>query len=113
MGAAFRSLLIPGLGQFYNEKKFKGLCVAACEGVLIYLIYNENKKIGDLDSEDPLRSDYKERRNTMGWWLFSVVGISAVDAYVDAYLDKFNADMDISVTGFHKGYNGLSVRFGF
>lgn len=112
-GAALRSLLIPGLGQFYNEKRFKGLCVVACEGVLLYLIYNENKKIGDLESDDPILSDYRERRSTLGWWFFSAVGLSVVDAYVDAYLDKFNADMDISVSGYYKGFNGLSVRFGF
>lgn len=66
-----------------------------------------------MESNDPLRTDYREKRDTLQWWFFSAVGLSAIDAYVDAYLDKFNADMDISVSGSYKGFNGLSVRFGF
>ena len=108
-GAALRSLLIPGLGQFYNEKRFKGLSVAAGEGVLLYLIYNENKKIGDIESSDPVRAGYREKRATLQWWFFFAVGLSAVDAYVDAYLDKFNADMDISVSF----YGMLSLNYNF
>ena len=108
IGAAIRSLLIPGLGQIYNGKKVKAVLAAAGEGVLIYSIYNENKKFNDTNDVK-----YRERRNTFQWWFVFVLGISAVDAYVDAYLDRFNENMNISLTNFNNEYLffNLSVRF--
>ena len=108
IGAAIRSLLIPGLGQIYNGKKMKAVLAAGGEGILIYSIYNENKKFNDTKDVK-----YRERRNTLQWWFVFVLGISAVDAYVDAYLDRFNENMNISITNLDSEYVffSLFVRF--
>jgi hypothetical protein len=110
VGAAFRSIIAPGWGQFYNGKKTKGFLAIAGEGILGYAIYNQNKKFRDTDLEDSVRNDYRERRDTLQWWLFFAVGLSAVDAYVDAYLYKFNKKMDVSYAEFQNGIKGFSIR---
>jgi len=108
IGASVRSLLIPGLGQIYNGKKMKALLAATGEGILIYSIYDNNKKFNDTKEVK-----YRKRRNTLQWWFVFVLGLSAVDAYVDAYLDRFNENMDISSGGFNNEYVYLNllVRF--
>jgi len=108
IGASVRSLLVPGLGQIYNGKKVKALLAAAGEGILIYSIYDNNKKFNDTKEVK-----YRERRNTLQWWFVFILGLSSVDAYVDAYLDRFNEDMDISCGGFNNEYVYLNllVRF--
>lgn len=108
IGAAVRSLLIPGLGQIYNGKKAKALLAAAGEGILIYSIYNNNKKFNDTKEVK-----YRKRRNTLQWWFIFVLGLSAVDAYVDAYLERFDENMNISFGGFNNEYIHLNlcVRF--
>ncbi len=108
IGAAVRSLLIPGLGQIYNGKKAKYLLAAAGEGILIYSIYNNNKKFNDTKEVK-----YRKRRNTLQWWFVFVLGLSAVDAYVDAYLERFDENMNISFGGFNNEYIHLNlcVRF--
>jgi TM2 domain-containing membrane protein YozV len=103
LGAAVRSLFVPGLGQIYNEKKVKAFLAFTGEGVLIYSIFNENKKYNDTND-----TKYRDKRNTLQWWLFFVIGLSVVDAYVDAYLDRFNEDMNISFNG--KSFN-LFIKF--
>jgi len=103
LGAAVRSLFVPGLGQIYNEKKVKAFLAFTGEGVLIYSIFNENKKYNDTND-----TKYRDKRNTLQWWLFFVIGLSVVDAYVDAYLDRFNEDMNIYFNG--KSFN-LFIKF--
>ena len=107
-GAAIRSLIIPGLGQIYNDKKLKAFFAASCEGILLYSIYDKNNKFNDTGN-----TKYRETRNTLEWWLFLMLGISAVDAYVDAYLDKFNEKMSISLAYLNKkSINvNLSIKF--
>ena len=70
LGAAIRSLIIPGLGQIYNDKKLKASIAAACEGILLYSIYDENNKFNDTGN-----TKYRERRNTLEWWFFFILGI--------------------------------------
>ena len=107
MGAAIRSILVPGLGQHYNGKKLKAVLAVAGEGTLIYLIFNDNKKFKDTND-----ISYRDRRNTLQWWFLFVLGVSAVDAYVDAYLDGFDNNMSISFDNSiqHPCLN-LSIRF--
>ncbi|MFC1563183.1 DUF5683 domain-containing protein, partial [candidate division KSB1 bacterium] len=107
-GAAIRSLLIPGLGQIYNGKKLKAFLAAASEGILIYSVYYENKKFND--TNDII---YRDRRNTLEWCFLFVLGISVVDAYVDAYLDRFNEEMSISFAGFNKEFMSVSLSLKF
>lgn len=113
MGAALRSLVIPGLGQFYNEKRLKGIFVIAGETALLYAIYNENRKFRDEKYDEVERSNFRERRDTLQWWFLFAIGASAVDAYVDAYLDKFNQEMNISYIRSQSGMNGLQVSYRF
>jgi len=106
MGAAMRSILVPGLGQLYNGKKLKAVLVVTSEGILIYSIINENKKFND--TKDAI---YRNRRNTFEWWLLFVLGVSAIDAYVDAYLHRFDENMNISFNGLQRFCLNLSIRF--
>jgi len=111
-GAAVRSLLVPGLGQVYNGKKAKAFLAAAGEGFLIYSIYNENKKYNAADN-DKERERYRDRRSTFEWWFLFILGISAVDAYVDAYLDRFEENMNISLYGFNDKHISLNLSVKF
>jgi len=81
-----RSVLLPGWGQYYNGKKFKGTLIAAAEvsSVVAFFI-----RRGQIDNKTrPVGQPPK--RN---FFLISTIGIiffSAVDAFVDAHLDGFD-----------------------
>ena len=84
--AMIRSLVLPGWGQFYNGKKFKGSLVAAAEvgSVVAFFVRRDqiNKEVRPV-GEPPKRNFY----------LLSSIGIvfySVVDAFVDAHLDDFD-----------------------
>jgi hypothetical protein len=84
--AMARSLALPGWGQFYNGKKFKGTLVAAVEvgSAVAFFIrrYQINKEV-EVVGQPPKRNLF----------LLSTIGVvfySVVDAFVDAHLDGFD-----------------------
>lgn len=105
-GALLRSLLFPGWGQFYNHRYAKGLGSFLIESALIVELTKRWQKADQLwkksrsyppDSEG--RRIYQEkyidaetRRNTYIWWTSGFILLSALDAYVDAYLFGFRKD---------------------
>jgi len=95
-GAMFRSLVFPGWGQWYNEKKLKSLLVFSAEAACVVAYRNEDSRMKNSTSESE-REYYRDERNKYAWWLGGVIIYSMLDAYVDAYLDKFNVRMDINV----------------
>ncbi len=94
-GAMIRSLIIPGWGQWYNNKKVKAIVVFGAEtGVLINSIYlNQMKQKSTTDWE---REYYINNRNLSNWWLVGIVLFSLADAFVDAHLSDFDESPDLS-----------------
>ena len=60
-------------------------------GSIIYFAVHETHKYDKYGDERA-----HKRRNTFYWWAFFLHLASIMDAYVDAYLDRFNEDMRIS-----------------
>lgn len=84
--AMVRSLALPGWGQFYNGKKFKGTLVAVAEvgsAVAFFVRRDQLSKEVSVAGQPPKRNFY----------LLSTIGVvfySVVDAFVDAHLDGFD-----------------------
>jgi len=90
-GAALRSLFVPGWGQWYNKKYWKSGFVALAETALLAEIINYHNKFKDTHNVH-----YRDKRNTLQWWLTVTILFSVADSYVDAFLDRFNEQMEIS-----------------
>lgn len=94
-GAMLRSLALPGWGQFYNGKWFKGVLAIGVEtGLVINAIYLDaqlDKSTHPLDQEF-----YRNNRNLSFWWLGATILLSMMDAYVDAHLYHFDESTDLS-----------------
>ncbi len=88
-GAAFRSLAIPGWGQYYNGQKIKAALALAAElgeiGTAIYWNVQAN-------GTDDARAQfiYRDYRNQALWFLAGTILVSMLDAYVDAHLFDFD-----------------------
>lgn len=94
-GALIRSLVFPGLGQWYNGKKLKAVAVFLGEtGLLANAIYLNQKLVKSKTEYE--REYYINNRNLSVWWLIGVMLYSAADAYVDAHLSDFDESPDLS-----------------
>jgi hypothetical protein len=95
-GAMLRSLIIPGWGQFYNGKWFKGILVGGAELGLITnaVILNQYAARSTTLME---REFYQNNRNLSFWWLGAVILYSIGDAFVDAHLYKFDEAPNLTV----------------
>ncbi|MFQ6002208.1 MAG: DUF5683 domain-containing protein [Candidatus Zixiibacteriota bacterium] len=129
MGALFRSIVIPGWGQFYNGKYFKSLMVFGTETTFITLAViegtrrNEHKRnFQNLPQDHPDKDwefeqfrFYEDRRNLFLWITAGIVFISMFDAYVDAQLYNFDKeevpDFSIRLIPGSKGGKEINVLF--
>jgi hypothetical protein len=100
-GAMLRSLLVPGWGQFYNGKWFKGILAAGGETGLIAnaIIQNQYATRATTKLE---KEFYQDNRRLVLWWLGAVLLYSIADAYVDAQLDSFDESPKLSFFGDNK-----------
>jgi len=106
--ALIRSAVLPGWGQYYNQRPLKAVFFAGTATGLLSTVIAEQRdlnqlseKLADLRREDPssARIDALERasqdqagkRNTRLLYLVLAVTFSALDAYVDAHLADFDA----------------------
>ncbi len=95
-GAMLRSIFVPGWGQFYNGKWFKGIVIAGTEiGLVTNAIIQNQYAVNSTTLLE--REFYVNNRNLSFWWLAGAVLYSAVDAYVDAQLYHFDESPDLSV----------------
>jgi len=95
-GAMLRSIFVPGWGQFYNGKWFKGVLIAGTEIGLVANAIIQNQYA--VHSTTLLEKEfYVNNRNLSFWWLAGAILYSAVDAYVDAQLYHFDESPDLSV----------------
>ena len=106
-----RSTVLPGWGQMYNGKPLKAAVIVAGEGFLVYKaldeLSKENEAIDRLnallaqdpnndaaieDAQDDKEKHYNLKINYI-WWAAVVHLLQMADAYVDAHLRDFNADL--------------------
>ena len=103
-GALLRSLALPGWGQLYNEQYIKSALVLAAEGLLVAGAVVEHRRAGDdhdvyrdLSRPETVRqaawnrySRRIDKRNAYLWYYAGLKFLSAIDAYVDAHLYRFD-----------------------
>ncbi|UCC81091.1 MAG: hypothetical protein JSW64_06960 [Candidatus Zixiibacteriota bacterium] len=103
-GALFRSLFVPGWGQFYNGKYIKAVVIAGIEVYLINEVYTHWHKANLHEKHFTNAFDYPvyqaeefakyekelDRRGNATWFLAATVFLSMFDAYVDAHLSDFD-----------------------
>jgi hypothetical protein len=87
--AALTSAIIPGLGQFYNGRKIKGLILGSLS--LASLTYTFIKY-----SEYRVRGDNRSVSEFLGAVIINLAvwGYTSADAFVDAYLYGFQVERD-------------------
>ena len=96
---AFLFSLVPGGGQFYNQKYIKGSLVMGLETLAFYS-WLENSKIYknyDSDIYSLRKNRYLEKRNKYAWWVIFLYFYSMIDAMVDAHLSPFDEIMSTSI----------------
>lgn len=88
-GAAFRSLAIPGWGQYYNGQKIKAALAMAAEiGEIGTAIYWNRRAQQVSDPQE--KFIYQDYRNQALWFLAGTIILSMLDAYVDGHLADFD-----------------------
>jgi hypothetical protein len=129
IGAALRSLALPGWGQLYVESYWKAPVFFAGAVTCTYLIFYFNRKadlelekIYALDQTSPTysytlksiklwRGYYIDNRDMSAFYLLGVYALSAMDAYVGAHLFDFSVESDVSMFILPNPYGGLSLNF--
>jgi hypothetical protein len=127
-GAALRSAIIPGFGQFYNESYWK-IPIIYGIGAFFAIEYNRFDKkfknyaaLYDKSLEVPggwqsetyklYREFYRDYRDSFIWYFALLYLVNVLDAYIDAHLFDFNVNSDIQfrLDPPDKGYH---LKFGF
>lgn len=128
-GAAIRSAIVPGLGQFYNESYWKIPVVLGLTGFLAYGYFKESDSYAtyrdlyaaSITASNPsgelvwknYREFYRGRRDTYAWWFLVSYLLQIADAYIDAHLYDFDVSderpISLGMTG--AGRLSLSIRF--
>jgi hypothetical protein len=130
--ALFSSLLIPGLGQLYNEREFWALVAAGVEFYFIgdiivqQRLTNKYRALKNLpiDPDDPAQvakqQEYtvlfllhRDNRLQSTWLLGLTVLLSGLQAYVDAHLFDFDAVGDVRFEALSGEMSGGAVRLRF
>ena len=102
-----RSAVLPGWGQVYNGKLLKAGVVVAGEGFLVYKALSELSKendavqrIGETDPGTPEndqaiedRESHMNQKINYIWWAVAVHLLQMADAYVDANLSDWSAEV--------------------
>lgn len=136
--AAFYSAVIPGLGQAYNRSYWKIPLVYAGLGTGVYFYIDNQRKYQAARNEYKLRLRGVDRTDTpkIGSYtaeqllvvqtqaqknrdlsLFITIGLyvlNIVDANVDAHLQQFNVDDDLSFRPtfeYHEEFNNYQIGF--
>ncbi len=87
-GAVTRSAMLPGWGQLYNENYLKAAVAAALFAGFAYKVNFYQQRFLETKSSSAL-----DQRKTNSWYLGLVYAMTMVDAYVDAYLYRFDDSM--------------------
>lgn len=106
----WRSMVLPGFGQYHNEDYWKVPLFVGATGYLVYsIIDNQNKFSDKRDAVEAAtregkatatlkvqREFYRDRRDEAAFYLAAVYIIGIVDAYVGAHLYDFDVGDDLS-----------------
>jgi len=84
-----KSLIIPGWGQWDNNKKLKAAAFLVVESGLFYQIHYHNKRYHSTGDRD-----YLARRKEYTWVLSVIHLYCVLDAVTDAYLYRFDDIMN-------------------
>lgn len=112
--AMLSSMVVPGLGQIYNESYWKAPVVWGL-GYYFYSVYDHQDKLyrearSNYDTtvtlQNPagnnsfrsLRDFYKNQRNIFGWYMVLTYLFNVLDAYVDAALYNFEVSPNLQGT---------------
>jgi uncharacterized protein DUF5683 len=90
-----RSAIVPGWGQVVNHKYIKAVLVVGGEGLLISKAVQEYQKELDAANEgdEAGRDRHYNLKVNYIWWGIAVHLLQMADAYVDAHLATFSADL--------------------
>ena len=139
--AMYLSMVMPGLGQIYNEKYWKLPIIYGIMGGGGYFVYDQNKEyqyfLGGLvtmqtdsltefegytkDQLTTRKDKYRKNRDLTIFALVAFWGLNIMDAYVDAHFSTFdisdNLSMKIEPTTFnslvYEPSLGLKISFKF
>jgi len=118
--AMLLTTLIPGGGQFYTKRWFKGILIG---GTQSYIIYKGVRTQSDLnDVEKKLKESYSDslaeekqnlliQRREIVWWAALIWTIGVLDAYIDAQLYDIESDITIDERGNPELNISLNIHF--
>ncbi len=104
--AIMYALVLPGLGQGYNQKYYKIPIVWAAIGGAVYAISYNTRKYREAANEYALVPDDNNERILRGWRRYMelsyialtvVYALQVVDAYVDAQLYSWDVNENLSM----------------
>ncbi len=96
-GALLRSAVLPGWGQFYNQRPFKGIVLGSIElGLLGWLIAEHiASEEARTNNDQPAYDQHSQRRLDLIWYTSAAWLFGMLDAYVDAYLYSFSTENEV------------------
>jgi hypothetical protein len=124
--AMFSSMLMPGLGQMYNGRKWKAAIFFGGFGSFVAIAWVERKSaqyyLAVRDDQDPGSTEWQEadlfyqfhRENALDfvWWAGAIWLVNVLDAFVDAHLfDVRGVDPSVIKGSDNSKYYGVSVDF--
>jgi hypothetical protein len=103
--ALFKSLVMPGWGQWENKRHVKALGFATLSTSL--LLYSLDAQVALSETQSPSHhQDLTAMRNTRILLFFLSSALAAIDAYVDAHLADFSKGYTVD-----SKINGAVLRF--
>ena len=103
--ALFKSLVMPGWGQWENKRHVKALGFATLSSSL--LLYSLDAQVALSETQSPSHhQDLTAMRNTRILLFFLSSALAAIDAYVDAHLADFSKGYTVD-----SKINGAGLRF--
>lgn len=96
-GALLRSAVLPGWGQFYNDRPLKGIVMGSIElGLLGWLIgeHIASERARSMNDEQAYER-HSRRRLDLIWYTSAAWLFGMLDAYVDAYLYPFSTENEV------------------
>ena len=94
--ALLRSAVLPGWGQHYNGRPLKALFFAGATATALSAVVAAHRTI-DAAPTPETHANRAARRNTRLLYFALSVALSAIDAYVDAQLADFEADIGMEM----------------
>ena len=94
--ALLRSAVLPGWGQHYNGRPLKALFFAGASATALSAVIAAHRTI-DAAPTPETHANRAARRNTRLLYFALSVALSAIDAYVDAQLADFEADIGMEM----------------